>query len=412
MAIASEGGITHEVDIGSLTYKHEGPLFVTHVIISFIFWLVLVVGTIGIALVYLVFIYIGYLFAHSALIAWLRGNGVRITAQQFPDLHERFLHCCSALGMTDIPEAYLINGQGTLNAFATKFLGRYFLVLYSNVVDGLADKPEAINFYMGHELGHIRRKHLVWSPFIWPASILPLIGAGYSRAREYTCDAFGRACCSDTAPAVQGLVALAAGEKRWASMNIPAYLEQTRETGGFWMSFHELVADYPWIVKRAALIAEPGRPVTSRNPLAWVLAVFIPRLGLGGGLGGTMVMVAVIGVLAAIAIPAYQDYVTRSKMAEVFLLGKGATDAVASYYDQNHKVPQDLAEAGFTATSPTVQGIKVSPKGVVSLTLAIPTLTGKSLLFVPSLDQDKRIKWRCASDDIQDKYLPMQCRQR
>src|SRR5450631_1407974 len=108
MSVAAEGQ-TAQVDVSSLTYKHEGSLFVVHVLISSVFWLLLVVGTLGIALVYLVFIFIGYLFAHSALIAWLRGNGVRITAEQFPDLHERFRRCCATLGMSDIPEAYLIN---------------------------------------------------------------------------------------------------------------------------------------------------------------------------------------------------------------------------------------------------------------------------------------------------------------
>jgi hypothetical protein len=59
-----------------------------------------------------------------------------------------------------VPEAYLLQMGGMLNAFATRFLGRDFLVLYSDVVDGLADNPDALNFYIGHEIGHIKRKHL------------------------------------------------------------------------------------------------------------------------------------------------------------------------------------------------------------------------------------------------------------
>ena len=412
MSVASEGIASPPADLKSLVYKHEGPLFAIHVLIASIFWLLLILGTVGIALFYLLFIFIGYLFAHSALIAWIRGNGVRITAQQFPDLYKRYLHCCTTLGMKDMPEAYLLNGQGTLNAFATKFLGRYFVVLYSNVVDAMMDKPEAINFYMGHELAHIHRKHLSWGPFIWPASILPLIGAGYSRAREYTCDAFGRACCSDAAPAVQGLVALAAGEKRWAVLNVPAYLEQARDTGGFWMSFHELIADYPWIVKRAARIADPARAMPSRNPFAWLFALFIPRLGVGGGAASILIVVAIIGILAAIAIPAYQDYVARAKMAEVVTLGRGATEAVTNYYNDKKAVPQSLAEAGFAGTSPAVRSITLNPKsGVVSVIVSTPPLDGKTLSFIPSLDESKRIKWRCTSEDILAKYLPTQCRQ-
>jgi Zn-dependent protease with chaperone function len=412
MSVTSEGVAGNTVDVSSLVYPHEHSLFVIHVVIASIFWLVLILGTFGIALIYLLFIFLGYLFAHSALIAWIRGNGVRITAQQFPDLHSRYLSCCSTLGITDPPDAYIINGQGVLNAFATKFLGHYFVVLYSNVVDTMADTPEAINFYMGHELAHIRRKHLVWGPYIWPASILPLIGAGYSRAREYTCDAFGRACCTDAQPAVHGLVALAAGEKRWAVLDVPAYLEQMKETGGFWMSFHELIADYPWIVKRVSRIAEPGRPAPSRNPFAWVLAIFIPRLGLGGSAASMLVFVAIIGILAAIAIPAYQDYITRSKLMEVVNMGDIASGAVAEYYNQNKAIPKTIEQAGFNMVSPAVRQVSVNPQtGVVSLTVGFSPYEGKSLSFVPSLDANKRIKWRCASEDIPAKVLPARCRQ-
>jgi hypothetical protein len=212
--------------------------------------------------------------------------------------------------------SYLINGGGILNAFATRFLGRHFVVLYSNVVDAMENSPEAINFYIGHELGHIQRKHLQWGPYIWPASILPLLGAAYSRAREYTCDQFGRACCNGSQSAVQGLVALAAGEKRWATLSVPAYLEQTKDSSGFWMSFHELVADYPWLVKRAARLDNPAYSSPMRNPLAWLLALFMPRFGFGGGMGGMVAMVAIIGILSAIAVPAYHDYTKRIQQAQ------------------------------------------------------------------------------------------------
>ncbi|MBL6986195.1 MAG: M48 family metalloprotease [Methylobacter sp.] len=305
------------VNLGELVYKNEKILFTFHFVLATLFWLVLIVGTMGMALLYMLCLFIGYLFAQSALIAWIKGNGVQISGEQFPDLYERYARCCETLDVTPYPDAYLINGSGMLNAFATRFLGRHFVVLYSNVVDAMEDNPEAINFYIGHELGHIQRKHLQWGPYIWPAGILPLLGSAYSRAREYTCDQFGLACCNESKPAVQGLVALAAGEKRWATLSIPAYLEQAEETNGFWMSFHELVADYPWLVKRAARLENPNYSLPIRNPFAWLFALFVPRLGVGGGMAGLLTMVAVIGILAAISIPAYQDYTKRAQQAQV-----------------------------------------------------------------------------------------------
>ena len=185
---------------------------------------------------------------------------MRITPQQFPDLHERLRACCSTLRIDPMPEAYLLHGDGAFDAFATRFLGRNSVVLLSDVADALESRPGALNLYLGHELGHIHRRHLVWSPVLLPASALPLIGAGYHRARETTCDNYGAACCDDPEDALSGLVALAAGSKRWQTLAVSEYVSQARETGGFWMSFHELVSDYPWLVKRVARQAAAARP--------------------------------------------------------------------------------------------------------------------------------------------------------
>ena len=60
-----------------------------------------------------------------------------------------------------------------------------------------------------------------------------------------------------------------------------------------------------------------------------------------------MLVVAIIGILAVIALPAYQDYVTRGKFAEAFLLAKPGQQAVADYYDRWGRMPADNAAAGL-----------------------------------------------------------------
>lgn len=60
-----------------------------------------------------------------------------------------------------------------------------------------------------------------------------------------------------------------------------------------------------------------------------------------------MLVVAIIGILATIALPAYQDYVTRGKYAEAFLLAKPGQQAVADYYDRWGRMPADNAAAGL-----------------------------------------------------------------
>lgn len=318
-----------------LVYGKERPLFVVSLLISLIFWLAVILGTLGVALVYIVFFFIFYLFVQSAFISHLKGTAVKITEEQFPDLYQRVQACCDKIGLNPAPDAYLLHADGVFNALATRFLGRNFIALYSDVVDALESHPGAVNFYIGHELGHIHRKHLLWAPILFPAGIPPLLGAAYSRAREYTCDRYGLACCEKSEDAAIGLGALAAGGRRWRSLNKEKYASQSRVAKGFWMSFHELIGDYPWLVKRMAMLntlpqKQPPR-LPGRHPLAWVLALFVPRVGAGGA-GGAIVIIAIVGIMAAIAIPAYQDYVKKARAEQNLSAVQDQETAMVEHY--------------------------------------------------------------------------------
>ena len=127
-----------------------------------------------------------------------------------------------------------------------------------------------------------------------------------------------------------------------------------------------------------------------------------------------VLFIPVVGILAAIAIPANQDYTIRARMSESFVVGKNATDFVSNYYYQNQHIPTNLREAGFDGRlPPTVKEITIDNKnGTIIITMAAPApIEDKSLLLVPSLDEKKQIVWKCMSEDIPDKYLPRQCRQ-
>ena len=105
--------------------------------------------------------FVFYLFVQSGFIAYLKGNAVHITENQYPEIYQMHLQCCEKLGIKTTPEIYLLNGDGILNALATRFLGRNFVVLFSDIVDALQRQPAAMKFYIGHELGHIKQKHLL-----------------------------------------------------------------------------------------------------------------------------------------------------------------------------------------------------------------------------------------------------------
>lgn len=289
--------------------RKEKSYFTVLAAIATLAWIGLLVGTIGLILVYVLFGFLFYVMAQSALIAYLRGDAVVVSATQYPDLEERIKRCAAKLDMPIPHQAFLLHGNGIFNAFATRFLGKNYIALYSDVVDALEDHPNALDFYIGHELGHVKRNHVLKHTFLLPSMWLPLVGAAYARACELTCDRHGLACCQNPEDARLGMAALAAGGKRWKTLQQAEYARQA-ERPGFWMSFHELCADYPWLSKRMSALLqlsqnqEPKLP--GRNGFAYVLAAFVPRTGIPGA--GGLIGVMMLGMILAIGIPAYQQY--------------------------------------------------------------------------------------------------------
>ena len=218
--------------MNELVYPRERTLGTITLVLGLLVWLGLIVGTFGGALIGLAFGYLIYLFVQSTLIAHIKGNGVELSEAQFPDLYAQFTACCDKLQMRIHPQAYILNGNGGLNAFATRFLGTQYVVLMSNVVDAMDKHVDGVRFYIGHELGHLRMKHLSGHLLRWPVLWLPLLGAAYSRARESTCDRHGLACSGSPEGAAQALAALSAGAERWKQLDVTAYVSQTTHASG------------------------------------------------------------------------------------------------------------------------------------------------------------------------------------
>lgn len=390
----------------TLVYPRERTLGSLTLVLGLIAWALLVVGTLGIALIYLLIGFIAYLFAHSAFIAHIKGTGVKLTSQQFPDLHARYLACCDKLGISERPEAYVLHGEGWFNAFATRFLGRSFVILLSDVVDAMDEHPDGVNFYIGHELGHIRMKHLTGRLWRWPVLWLPLLGAAYSRAQESTCDRHGAACCSRPEHAARAMAALAAGAKRWSTLDLEGYQQQARETSGFWMSYHELTGGYPWLTKRIARVMGRDAELPRRHALAWVFALFVPNAGRASGAIGPLIGVAVIGVLAAVALPAYQDYQVRAQLTGALQAAGPVQQALAAHYAAHGEVPASLEQAGVPAKLPDGSELELGEGMVVTVHAA-----KGALVLVPRREDDGRIAWSCSGGEgLKPQQLPPACR--
>lgn len=122
---------------------------------------------------------------------------------------------------------------------------------------------------------------------------------------------------------------------------------------------------------------------------------------------GVLMMLA---ILAAIAVPAYQDYTVRAKIAQGLETAAEAKLAVAETYAATGAVPADNAQAGyvFEAVAPEVRDIRVEQGGVVRVQMAVDPIDGGTLMLEPS---EGAVEWRCYSPDIESRYLPSTCRE-
>ena len=137
-----------------------------------------------------------------------------------------------------------------------------------------------------------------------------------------------------------------------------------------------------------------------------------------------MIVVAIIGILAAIALPAYQDYTVRAKVSEGLSLSAGAKLAVA----ENASNGKPFASGWIQPTSTNVSAMAIAQgTGVVTVTMAAPAGNGTFTLTpndgpqgtvvalagtatASTVPTGGAITWTCAAGTIAAKYLPSSCR--
>lgn len=249
----------------------------------FLFWVMVVVSVL---LYYLLVrvalaggektsVFLGYLVGfmlltfvmHAYTMGHIRGNGVRVSARQFPLLQRLVEAHAAKLGMESVPEVYVMESGGVLNAFAARLFGGRFIIVYSDVL-ALAQRQgeAAVGFIVGHELGHHWRGHLTWHLLLTPGRFVPYLGPAYSRACEYTCDRVGAWCQPDGA--IDGLVVLAAGGWLHKQVDVDEFAEQAKTDRGFWIRRAEIISSHPRLPKRVAALLERGAPKPGSSPAA------------------------------------------------------------------------------------------------------------------------------------------------
>jgi Zn-dependent protease with chaperone function len=260
----SESKSLRPVDVDLLVHPKEKIYFAICVVFSIAVYYVLARVVLsgaeasGVIVFYTIAIIVGYFIFHGVMLGQIRGNGIRVSERQFPQLMEMANQHARRLGMDETPDVFVLQSGGMLNAFATRFLGRNFVVVYSDVLALATQKGEkAVSFVLGHELGHVRRKHMTRRALLYPAMIFPFLGGAYSRACEYTCDQVGNAL--EPEGGVDGLLVLAAGRDLYTQVNSAEYSNQRETETGFFVRFAEILSTHPNLTKRVAAVGGARR---------------------------------------------------------------------------------------------------------------------------------------------------------
>ena len=121
--------------------------------------------------------------------------------------------------------------------------------------------------------------------------------------------------------------------------------------------------------------------------------------------------IAVVGVLAAIAIPAYQIYTVRARVAEGLALAASAKTSVAETAANGGTLPNSATEAGYTVPRATnhVSSIEIGEKGVITVTYT-PMAGDGTLTLVPTVNANGELTWTCEGGTLDKKYRPAHCR--
>jgi Zn-dependent protease with chaperone function len=184
-----------------------------------------------------------------------RVNGVKMSPTQFPEGYRLVVEAAQRFGLREVPDAYVVLGNGTINAFAGGHGFRRYVVVYSDLfeIGGAARDPEALAFVIGREVGHIAAGHAsYWRQLLQLAMRIPFLGTALQRSMEYTADNHGYAFRPEGARWAIGV--LSAGKYLLRSVDFDAMADRANSERGFFPWLANMLSSHPVHTWRAAAL--------------------------------------------------------------------------------------------------------------------------------------------------------------
>ena len=126
-----------------------------------------------------------------------------------------------------------------------------------------------------------------------------------------------------------------------------------------------------------------------------------------------MIVVAIIGILAAVALPAYQDYTIRAKVSELVLAASGFKTTIAEKAQADGTLVSSAASLTVTAGGKVIQtGSSVTDNGVITIAGSSTSVgTAVTITLTPSVNASGALSWVCSTSNSSTyKYVPAECR--
>ncbi len=242
-------------------------------------------------------------FARGQLWAQQRLSGVKLTQEQFPEAYAMLVDAAARSGLSYVPDAYVVLGNGVLNAAASGHGFRRFVFINSDLLEvgGSAREPDALRFVIAHEVGHIAAGHASYWRILgtFAAQWIPVVGSTLSRAQEYTADNYGHALAPQGARLA--LATLAGGKYLNRSVDVDAMADRAVTEPGFFVWVANASASHPALLWRMHALRDrrqPGRLLwRPREPWLWG----------GTALPGTHSLPALVGFTPTPAAPAIES---------------------------------------------------------------------------------------------------------
>ncbi len=257
----------------------EIPLLVVVIVVTVIGYLialaVLVAGSVNQYVLLIAGAPILVWFGRGVNYASQRVGAVKMSPTQFPEGYRLVQEAAARFGMKQAPEAYVLLGNGQINAFASGHGFRRYVVVYSDLfeIGGEAREPDGLAFIIGHEVGHIAAGHVSYwrqlGMFLVP--FLPLLGSALIRAQEYTADNHGY--CNRHTGAAGAMGTLGAGKYLNSSVRFDEMADRAASERAFFIWLVNALSSHPVLTWRMWALRDRSR----HGKLFWWPSAAVPH---------------------------------------------------------------------------------------------------------------------------------------